>query len=900
MNKILRWLLFSAVLIAAGCAARHPAPGGQPSGVALSATQPIDPKANLSLDDIEPKLTLPAPATPPWDRASLEAIQVYAQARAALIDNKRFSAITLLEKAAKLDPYGFQIFYDLGRVLLSASATGLANDRALVALEKAATLDPDSLDLQYELGHQYLDRNDNVRALQHLRLAHLTTGYGDGKHPDTCALVDFFLGRALRQAGYLTAAQEQYTSLLTRMSRSRFSSRSSAELIEFVKHPQLIYTEIGELYEQKRNYSEALHAYELALQGDRDNTDLSKRVVRMSLSAGHPDDAKARALALVVANHGSAESLDLLRDIYRSAGDPRGLSDALARLHREHPTDRSIFYALLDQMKVDGHSADAENLLAHAVRDSHSDPDYIRRLFTVYQGRNDMESAMRLLVDSLADRPDSLRDIGPLWSELLRPSRHGRLRLSTLLHMKVPEREDPARLFWVSRLAEIWNRDALARGTLQQAAAIKPAFAPVYRWLIAENWARPDWDDQQKIAACRQLVDTVELQGDKSLAAELRGRSLLLQDDAAGAAKAFSAAQALGSHSPDLQLMHARAIFKQGNETRAEQLLWALLSDWPQYEEAYSELFSLYLQRRAVDQSIGVLRKWLAAVPTSVDARLLEVAVDAQIGQPDAIAAAKAVLQVLFDEQPENLQVLRAMENFYLHHAKIDDFIVKLEAERTKNPDNREAVEVLVSIYADQKRVPEATRVLAAARNAVAKDPDLLYYVAHLYERIEQKQVTEQLLQEIVAMDPHHAAASNDLGYTWADEGRNLSRAEALVRVAVEAEPDNQSYLDSMAWVEYKRGKFTEARIFLDRAIGPANRPDPVVLDHLGDTMYRLHQPWEAARQWKRSLERLAESSSERDDLKELRQQLLAKLKQQEQGQPVHVAPVAEGPAKTT
>ena len=99
-------------------------------------------------------------------------------------------------------------------------------------------------------------------------------------------------------------------------------------------------------------------------------------------------------------------------------------------------------------------------------------------------------------------------------------------------------------------------------------------------------------------------------------------------------------------------------------------------------------------------------------------------------------------------------------------------------------------------------------------------------------ERIEQKETTEQLLTEVVRMDPHHAAASNDLGYTWADEGKNLDRAESLVRVAVEEEPDNQSYLDSMAWVEYKRGKFAEARGFLDRAIGPANRPDPQTPNH--------------------------------------------------------------------
>lgn len=898
MINCLRLLLPCAFLCAIGCA-RQPSAGAKNPGP-LAATQPADPKANLSLDDIEPKLTLPAPATRPSGAPPLKAIQLYAQARAALIDNQRFSAITLLEQAARLDPYAFDVYFDLGRAYLSTSATGTASERAMDALEKAAAIQPDKAELQYEIGRQYLERNDTARGLEHLRLARLTSGYKSEKQADVAAMVDFFLARALRQSGYTGAALQQYDLLLKRLTSPGLSSRGTPELVYFIKHPQILYTEIGELYEKRANYGEALQAYALALENDTENSDLAKRVIRMSLSAGHADDAKSRASAYVARNHGSGDSIELLKEIYQSANDPNGFIRALSALYKEHPSDRLVFYALLDHLKATNRAPEAEKLLVAAARDSKSDPDYIRRLFALYQARNEIEPAMRLLVDSLADRPDSLREIGPLWSELLKPAHRGRLRLNTLQQMQVPAREEAARLFWVSRLAEIWNRDALARSTLQQAAALKPAFPPVYRWLIAEHWAKPDWDDKQKADACQQLVDIVESQGDRALAAELRGRSLLMQDDAAGAAKAFAAAQALGNRSPDLQLMHARAILKQGDEPRAEQLLWKLLSDWQQYEEAYSELFNLYLQRRSIDQAIAVLRKWVDAVPTSVDARLLEAAIDAQVGQPEAIATAQRILQGLFDEQPENLEVLRAAESFYRHHAKLEDFITKLEAERTKNPDNREAVEVLVSIYADQKRLPEASRVLDAAKAAVAKDPDLLYYVAHLYERIDEKRITEQLLQEVVALDPHHAAANNDLGYTWADEGRNLDKAEALVRVAVEAEPDNQSYLDSMAWVEYKRGKFAEARDFLDRAIGPANRPDPVVLDHLGDVLYRLNQPEAAVKQWKRSLQRLEESNMEREDLKELRQTLLTKLKQREQGQPVNVAPVAEMPKKST
>jgi len=184
--------------------------------------------------------------------------------------------------------------------------------------------------------------------------------------------------------------------------------------------------------------------------------------------------------------------------------------------------------------------------------------------------------------------------------------------------------------------------------------------------------------------------------------------------------------------------------------------------------------------------------------------------------------------------------------------------------------------------------------VLDATRTAVAGDSDLMYYVGALYARIEQKDAQEKILQEIVQRDPAYAPASNDLGYTWADRGENLVRAEELIRNAVKAEPDNQSYLDSLGWVLYKRGKFQEARKHLDEAIAPASLPDPVVLDHLGDVLYRLGQRDQAIKQWKRSEQRLGQTISEREDLKQLKLQLQQKLKQAESNQPVTVAPTVE------
>jgi len=154
------------------------------------------------------------------------------------------------------------------------------------------------------------------------------------------------------------------------------------------------------------------------------------------------------------------------------------------------------------------------------------------------------------------------------------------------------------------------------------------------------------------------------------------------------------------------------------------------------------------------------------------------------------------------------------------------------------------------------------------------------------------------VLARVLRLDPSYAGAGNDLGYSWAEQGKNLEQAEALVRGALRIEPDNPSFLDSMGWVLYKRGKFEEALRALRRAVAPTATPDPVVLDHLGDVLYRLGDRPAAAANWQRARDQMSQTPQEqRDDLRRLRSQLQEKLARANAGRPVEVAPVPEPPA---
>ena len=88
--------------------------------------------------------------------------------------------------------------------------------------------------------------------------------------------------------------------------------------------------------------------------------------------------------------------------------------------------------------------------------------------------------------------------------------------------------------------------------------------------------------------------------------------------------------------------------------------------------------------------------------------------------------------------------------------------------------------------------------------------------------------------EKLLKVRPDHAPGLNYLGYMWADRGENLPRALELIRKAVDLEPGNGAYLDSLGWVYYRLDKLDKAEKNL-RAAAVLNPDDATVEEHLGD-----------------------------------------------------------------
>jgi tetratricopeptide (TPR) repeat protein len=142
--------------------------------------------------------------------------------------------------------------------------------------------------------------------------------------------------------------------------------------------------------------------------------------------------------------------------------------------------------------------------------------------------------------------------------------------------------------------------------------------------------------------------------------------------------------------------------------------------------------------------------------------------------------------------------------------------------------------------------------------------------VAH-YE-LKQYGEVARLMKSVIKLNPRDANAHNLLGYMWAEQGINLDEAIVEVKKAMDIEPNNGAYVDSLGWAYYKKGWLNKALQQLELATSLLPK-DPIILDHLGDIYFDLKRLDEAAQAWEKSLMIDPKNESVRKKLAQVRKE---------------------------
>jgi tetratricopeptide (TPR) repeat protein len=129
-----------------------------------------------------------------------------------------------------------------------------------------------------------------------------------------------------------------------------------------------------------------------------------------------------------------------------------------------------------------------------------------------------------------------------------------------------------------------------------------------------------------------------------------------------------------------------------------------------------------------------------------------------------------------------------------------------------------------------------------------------------MLERMKKLDKAEVEFRKVLKADPDNAGAMNYIGYMLADANLRLEESLDLITKALDIEPGNGAYLDSLGWVQFRLGRLEDAEKNLRRALDKTPR-DPTVHDHMADILMKESKVKEAVAQWETSLKEWDTSS---------------------------------------
>jgi len=290
-------------------------------------------------------------------------------------------------------------------------------------------------------------------------------------------------------------------------------------------------------------------------------------------------------------------------------------------------------------------------------------------------------------------------------------------------------------------------------------------------------------------------------------------------------------------------------------------ILVALLVDAKQYAKAHGVLdewmrdatgdvltllraskLDLYAREERFDEVVKFGRKWIAAKPTATLPNAEVVAVLAQHKQ-----------------YGEALKIAEA-------------WLAALGKKATTAPAGKsgayEAERAIVTLLLMAKKRNDALARARRYAQAAPKDPRVLRLLSMALRALDKEDEVIAVLEKVHALDPDDVSVNNDLGYTWADRGVNLAKAEYMIRKALASRPDEIAFKDSLAWVLYKQARFAEAKALFDQILSAEeSKQHPIILDHAGDACWRLGQGEQAIRCWERAVAMAKKQQAEDKDV---------------------------------
>ncbi len=598
-----------------------------------------------------------------------------------------------------------------------------------------------------------------------------------------------------------------------------------------------MYEEQVATYGRSELANKAIEEYRAAIDADPTSAYLTSGLAELYAKTGRIRDAVVEAQDIIKRNPNNLEARRLLGRIYlRSLGDMQAGSGS-----------ESVLKLAIEQYEQ----------IVRLQPDSMDDHLLLGRLYRLNNDLQKAESEFKTAVKLQPDSEEAVTTLAYLYNEL------GDTARATQVLSSVPNAERSAKLYSALgytyeqqkqfkeaveayRHAIEMDRDNLdaIRGLAQNLLNDGQADAALEQYKVIAD-ANPE-DAQTYV----RIAEIYRKQGKFDLALDnLKKAESMVQDSVEVPYNIAAIYQAQGRYDEAIPIMREllkksekpegkysdgeksnRAVFlerlgtiyrDQGNNQAANEIFREIvaLGGDENIERGYQQIIDTWREAKEWQKATDAAKEAVQKLPTSRDLKMVLAAQQADMGEAD-----KALKDV---------------------HAMLKG-----------NSEDRQVYIALAQMYTRLRRFSEAEQALDKAEQLSTKtdDKEYVWFLrGSTFEREKRYPEAEEQFKKVLASDPEHASALNYLGYMLADQNMKLEEALGYIKHAVDLDPANGAYLDSLGWAYFRLGKFELAEDNLLKASQKINT-DPTVHDHLGDLYQKTGRLKLAATNWERAL----------------------------------------------
>ncbi len=169
------------------------------------------------------------------------------------------------------------------------------------------------------------------------------------------------------------------------------------------------------------------------------------------------------------------------------------------------------------------------------------------------------------------------------------------------------------------------------------------------------------------------------------------------------------------------------------------------------------------------------------------------------------------------------------------------------------NPKDLNALSAYAFTLSQLKENDEAIIYLNRALDISPNDVNLLGTLGLIYDSQKDWSKCDSVYKKALQIDSSNALVNNNYAYSLSERGIKLNQAMEMSEIALNADPGNSAYLDTMGWIYYKMGVFNKAKDYVEKALKTGGEKSDL-LDHLGDIEFKMGNKDRAKTTWEKAL----------------------------------------------